>query len=64
MTKKMIYNKLKQLQKLAWKNDDMMDQETLFDLQDILANLVLNVARDCDETEDLIKSFPYLYEEC
>lgn len=61
MTKKMIYNKLKKLQKLAWQNDDMMDQDTLFNLQDALANVILEVARDCGATEDLIKSFPFLY---
>lgn len=63
MTKTAIYNELKKLNSLAWENDDLMEQETLFDLQERLADLLLRVAQDCGEKtlNDLVKSFPFLY---
>lgn len=60
MTRK-LYPKLKAIQKLVWTNDDMMDQETLFELQDKLGRLLLQVAADENKTDDLVKSFPWLY---
>ena len=61
MSKLEIYEKLKDIQHLVWKNDDLMDQGTLFELQDELIHLVLQVAVDCHKENDLIKSFPFLY---
>ena len=61
MTKQKIYNELKKLQRIAWRDDDMMRQETLFDLQEQLADLTLAVARDCGAEHDLALAFPYLY---
>lgn len=63
MTKHKLYNELKDINKLAWRDDDLMRQETLFELQEKLAEILLSVARDCGETaqNDLVKSFPWLY---
>lgn len=61
MTKQGIYAELKTIQKMAWRDDDMMRQETLFDLQDRLADLMLRLAQDCGTEQDLASSFPWLY---
>ena len=59
-----LYEKLEQIQELLWRNDDRIDQETLFDVQDKVAELVLEVAGKVGpKTVDrLVKKFPYLYE--
>ena len=58
-----MYNKLKAIQKLLWKDDDMIEQETLFDLQNLVAKLTLEVAEKENKVEDLVKSFKWLYKE-
>ena len=57
-----MYDELKKIQSLLWKDDDRMDQETLFELQDYVSKLILNVAKEENKTNDLVKSFPWLYE--
>lgn len=63
MTKADIYTKLKTINSIAWHDDDLMEQDNLFDLQEQLANLLLAVAQDLGEKtlQDLVRSFPYLY---
>ena len=62
MTKTTIYNRLKNIQKLAWADGgDLMTQETLFTLQDELADFLLDIATEYGMTKDLMQSFPYLY---
>ena len=61
MTRTELYQQLKEIQRLAWRDDDLMSQGTLFDLQDRLCGLVLKVATDCGQQEDLVRSFPFLY---
>lgn len=39
-----MYEKLKEILTLAWKDDDRMDQETLFELQEKIAELLFEVA--------------------
>lgn len=56
-----MYEKLKEIQELIWKNDDLMDQDTLFELQDKIANLTLEVAQKEGKVEQLIKDFKWLY---
>jgi len=58
-----MYNELKELLKLTFKDDDRMDQDTLFDLQDRITDLTLRVAQKENKTDDLVKSFPWLYDE-
>lgn len=61
MTKKDILKRLIKVQKLLWKNDDLMNQETLFNLQDEVQTLVLKVAEDTNSTDIILKEFPWLY---
>lgn len=56
-----MYNELKKLQELMWKNEDMPDQEDWFEMQDLMAELVLKAAVKEKKTDDLIKTFPFLY---
>ena len=56
-----VYTALKALQKLAWRDDDMMRQETLFEMPDMLTDLSLKVANECGKASDLAAAFPYLY---
>lgn len=46
MTKQDIFNELMIINTLAWQDDDLMRQETLFDVQEKVANLLLAVAHD------------------
>lgn len=63
MTKQDIFGELMIINTLAWQDDDLMRQETLFELQDKIANLLLVVAQDIGNTalKDLCDTFPYLY---
>ena len=56
------YNRIKEIQQLVWKDDDRMDQETLFELQDGVADLALAIATDEGCEQDLVATFPWLYE--
>lgn len=57
-----MYNELKEILKLSFKDDDRMDQDTLFDLQDRITDLTLRIAQKENKTDDLVKSFPWLYQ--
>lgn len=57
-----MYNELKEIQKLIFKGDDLMNQETLFELQEKITELTLTVAQKENKTNDLVKSFPWLYQ--
>jgi len=57
-----MYNEIKKIQQLLWKHDDMMQQEDLFELQELVAELALGIAQKEKKTEQLAKDFPYLYE--
>lgn len=56
-----MYDKLLTIQEMLWRNDDMMMQETLFELQDYVADLLLNVAEKEGKVEELVAKFPFLY---
>lgn len=56
------YEKIKEIQRLAWKDDDRMDQDTLFDLQELIADLALAIATNEGKVNDLVYEFPWLYE--
>jgi hypothetical protein len=57
-----MYKELKKVLTMAFKDDDMMNQETLFDLQDYVADLTLKVAEKENKVEDLVKDFAWLYQ--
>lgn len=59
-----MYEKIEKIQELLWRDDDMMRQETLFELQDYVAELILEVAnKEGPKTVDrLVKKFPWLYQ--
>ena len=61
MTKKDILKRLIKVQKLLWKDDDLMNQEILFDLQAEMQVLVLTLANDTNSTDVILKEFPWLY---
>ena len=58
-----IFDKLCAVQKLAWDGDDIMDQETLFELQDKLAEISLSFASKISpqKVDKLVEQFPWLY---
>lgn len=59
-----MYEKLEKIQEMLWRDDDMMRQETLFELQDYVAELILKVADKKGPTtvDRLVKKFPWLYQ--
>ena len=61
MTKQYLYNELKRIQSIVWQDDDMMTQDTLFDVQERLADLTLKAANDIGKAEELAADFPWLY---
>jgi hypothetical protein len=56
-----MYEKLKKIQTLIWRDDDLMSQDTLFELQEEFTNLLLEVAQKENKTKDLVTSFSWLY---
>ncbi len=56
------YEKVKELLCLAWAREKRMDKKTLFMLQKKLTEYALEVARRENKCEDLVNSFPFLYE--
>jgi hypothetical protein len=57
-----MYKTLKEIQKKLWENGgDRMDQVTLFELQDMVAELTLQAARKEGKVNDLLKEFKFLY---
>ena len=57
-----MYDKLEKIQEMLWRNDDLMDQDTLFELQDYVAELILNVAEKEGKVDELVAKFPFLYQ--
>lgn len=58
-----IYTGVRSIMDLAWENDCSADQETLFRMQEAIADLALLIAEDNGWVSDLIKEFPWIYEE-
>ncbi|MFA6308617.1 MAG: hypothetical protein WC677_02580 [Clostridia bacterium] len=56
-----MYKELKKIQILLFKSDDRMEQDDLFELQEYVSELTLKVAKKEGKTDDLIKSFNWLY---
>ena len=61
MTMENIYTKVVNLQKIAWRGDDLMDQTDLFELQEELATLAMEMANQLGKCRELVKEFPWLY---
>ena len=58
---KEVYEDLKELQLLVWSGDDLMSQDTLFEIQDKLADLTLKAAAAVGQERELAAAFPWLY---
>ena len=56
-----IYEKVVTLQTIAWRGDDLMEQDDLCELQDKLATLALDLAKEVGKGVELVKKFPWLY---
>ena len=62
MTMTEVYAKLVELQRILWEGDDLMSQDTLFEAQELVADLTLKVCFAAGKTgEDLVEKFPWLY---
>lgn len=57
-----LFKDITEILGLAWKDDDRMDQETLFDLQEKIAELALKIASREHKVDELVKKFPWAYE--
>jgi hypothetical protein len=56
-----IYWDLREVQKLLWEDDDRISQGNLFDAQNRLSEIMLVLADVSDHTDELLKTFPWLY---
>ena len=54
------YEVICDIQQRLLKNDDMMPQEDLFELQDAVRDYALQIARVYNKVDDLSQKFPYL----
>lgn len=61
MFNEILYERVKELQRLVWKSDDLMDQETLYDVQDIVADIALALAKEQGKEKELVAEFSWLY---
>ena len=61
MTKTEIFDTVVEIQELLWKSDDLMDQETLFLLQEKVATFALALAESEKKQKDLVNKFPWIY---
>ena len=52
-----MYEEISKIQKKLWQHDDLMEQNTLFELQDYVCKLLLKVAEEEKKTNKLIKDF-------
>ena len=55
------YSETATLKAMVQDADDSMDQEALFELQEVAINLAESVATDEGKVADLVRSFPYLF---
>ena len=55
------YDRIVEIQEIVWRDDDRIDQENLFELQDRIADLALLIASNERKTEELVNAFPWLY---
>ena len=56
-----IYEEIERLQTILWSGEDRIDQDKLFDAQDLLADIALLVAESEGPVERLVGKFPFLY---
>lgn len=61
MELKDIYAKVVNLQRIAWRGDDLMDQDDLYELQEELGDLAMDIANQLGRGGELVKEFPWLY---
>lgn len=59
--RKSLYDELVDIQKLLWQDDDMMAQDTLFDVQDRFADILFRIAEYSGKVDELVKQFPWIY---
>ena len=56
-----MYEAIEKIQEMLWRHDDLMSQDTLFELQDFVADLALKVAEKEGKVDKLVAKFPFLY---
>lgn len=52
------------IQETAWRDDDLMSQDTLFELQEKIADLAMLIANNENRMDDLVNAFHWLYRRC
>lgn len=60
MTERECFETLMKIFELLWKDDDFMSQDTLFTLQDLVSDALLQIA-DNKYSEELIRKFPWAF---
>ena len=60
MNEREYFETLVEILELLFKDDDRMDQETLFDLQDFVAEKLVDAARP-EWGDELVAKFPYIF---
>ena len=57
-----FYKAICDLQNVLWEDDDCMSQDALFEAQEKVSTIALDIANKIGKVDDLISKFPWLYE--
>ena len=61
MTERECFETLVKIFELIWKDDDLMEQDTLFTLQDLVSDALLR-ASNSEGNAELVEKFPWAFE--
>ena len=61
MNEREYFDTLVKIFELVWKDDDLMEQDTLFTLQDLVGDALLKSSNEEWNTE-LVEKFPWAFE--
>ena len=61
--KEQIYEGLKEAQRIVWRGDDQIEQDDLFELQDKIAETVLDISKNLKRDSELPAEWPWIYTE-
>lgn len=62
MNEREYFDTLVKIFELIWKDDDLMEQDTLFTLQDLVGDALLKSSNE-EWNVELVEKFPWAFEE-
>ena len=56
-----MYEEVEKILDLCWKDDDRMEQTTLYEVQERVADLLLNIAYKEGRAKECLKKYEWIY---